>query len=64
MQLDYEERAISHEAPLSPAHQPVILRWKIDKIIPIPKKDKTHRPISLLPVISKVMEILVLARVK
>ena len=34
------------------------------KIIPIPKKDKTHRPISLLPVISKVMERLVLARVK
>ena len=29
-------------------------------IIPIQKKDKTHRPISLLPVISKVMERLVL----
>ena len=39
-------------------------RWKMPKIIPIPKKDKTHRPISLLPVISKVMERLVLARVK
>ena len=39
-------------------------RWKMAKIIPIPKKDKTHRPISLLPVISKVMERLVLARVK
>ena len=36
-------------------------RWKMAKIIPIPK---THRPISLLPVISKVMERLVLARVK
>ena len=24
-------------------------RWKMAKIIPIPKKDKTHRPISLLP---------------
>ena len=39
-------------------------RWKMAKIVPIPKKDKTHRPISLLPVISKVMERLVLARVK
>ena len=34
------------------------------KIIPIPQKDKTHRPISLLPALSKVMERLVLARVK
>ena len=34
------------------------------KIIPIPKKNKTHRPISLLPAFSKVMERLVLARVK
>ena len=39
-------------------------RWKMAKIIRIPKKDKTHRPISLLPFISKVMERLVLARVK
>ena len=39
-------------------------RWKMAKIVPIPKKDKTHRPISLLPVISKVVERLVLARVK
>ena len=39
-------------------------RWKMAKIIPIPKKDGTHRPISLLPAISKVMERLVLARVK
>ena len=39
-------------------------RWQMSKIILIPKKDKTHRPISLLPVISKVMERLVLARVK
>ena len=31
-------------------------RWKMDKIIPIPKKDKTHRPISLLPAFSKVIE--------
>ena len=34
------------------------------KIIPIPKKDKTHSPISLLPVFSKVIERLVLTRVK
>ena len=34
------------------------------KIIPIPKKDKTHRPISLLPAFSKVMERLVLASIK
>ena len=33
-------------------------------IIPIPKKDKTHRPISLLPAFLKVMERLVLAIVK
>ena len=39
-------------------------RWKMAKIVPIPKTDKTHRPISLLPAISKVMERLVLARVK
>ena len=31
-------------------------RWKMAKLIPIPKKDKTHRPISLLPAFSKVME--------
>ena len=70
MQRNDQERATSHEVPLSPAHQPVILRgklptrWKMAKIVPIPKKDKTHRPISLLPAISKVMERLVLARVK
>ena len=34
------------------------------QIIPIPKKDKTHRPISLLPAFLKVMGWLVLARVK
>ena len=32
--------------------------------IPIPKKDKTHRTISLLPAFSKVMERLVPSRVK
>ena len=39
-------------------------KWKMAKIIPIPEKDKTHRPISLLPAFSKVMERLVLTRVK
>ena len=39
-------------------------RWKMAKIIPIPKKDKTYRPISLLPALSKVMERLVQASVK
>ena len=39
-------------------------RWKMAKVIPIPKKDKTHRPISLLPAFSKVIEQLVLAIVK
>ena len=39
-------------------------RWEMAKIIPIPKKDQTHRPISLLPSFSKVMERLVLAMVK
>ena len=39
-------------------------RWKMAKIIPIPKKDKTYRPISLLPAFSKVMERLILARVE
>ena len=34
------------------------------KNIPIPKKEKTHRPISLLPALSKVMERFVLARVQ
>ena len=41
----------------------LLSRWKMAKIIQIPKKDKTHRPISLLPVLSKVKR-LVLARVK
>ena len=39
-------------------------KWKMVNIIPIPKKDKTHRPISLLPAFSKVMDRLVLIRVK
>ena len=39
-------------------------RWKMTNIILIPKKDKTHHPISLLPAFSKVMERLVIARVK
>ena len=39
-------------------------RWKMAKIVLIQKKDKTHRPISLFPAFSKVMEQLVLARIK
>ena len=39
-------------------------RWKMVKSIHIPKKDKTHRPILLLPSFSNVMERLALARVK
>ena len=39
-------------------------KGKMTKSIPIPKKDKTHRPISLLPAFSKVMDRLVLTRVK
>ena len=37
--------------------------WKVAKIVPIPKKDMTYRPISLLPALSKVMERMVLARI-
>ena len=39
-------------------------RWKMAKIISSPKKDNTHRLTSLLPALSKVMERLVIARVK
>ena len=39
-------------------------RCKMAKIIPVPKKGKMHRPISLPPAFSKVMERLVQARVK
>ena len=39
-------------------------RWKMAKIIPIPKKDKPHRPMSLLPGVSKDIERLVLTIVK
>ena len=42
----------------------LLTRWKMVKIIPFPNKDKMHRPIALLPTFSKVMERLVLARVK
>ena len=36
--------------------------WKIAKIIPIPKKDASFRPISLLPCISKVLDKIMLNR--
>ena len=67
--LNDQERTTSHKTPFPPTHQPVILRgrlptrWKIAKIVPIPKKT-THHPISLLTELSKVMERFGLARVK
>ena len=38
--------------------------WKQATIVPIPKKNNTYRPISLLPVIGKVMEKLILQRIR
>ena len=37
--------------------------WKVANIVPIPEKDMTYRPISLLPALSKVMERMILARI-
>ena len=39
-------------------------QWKLATIIPIPKKNKTHRPISLLSVVGKIMEKIVLHRIR
>ena len=36
--------------------------WKTAKIIPIPKKDKSYRPISLLPCIAKLLDKIMLNR--
>ena len=33
--------------------------WKSDKIIPVPKQDKTYRPIAILPYLLKIFEKLV-----
>ena len=38
--------------------------WKLATIIPIPKKNKSYRPISLLSVIGKVMEKIILHRIR
>ena len=40
------------------------IKWKIAQLIPIPKKDGTHRPISLITVMSKVCEKMVLNRLR
>ena len=37
--------------------------WKVAKIVPIPIKDMSHRPIFLLPALSKVMERMILTRI-
>ena len=38
--------------------------WKLATIVPIPKKNNSFRPISLLPVIGKIMEKIVLNRIR
>ena len=38
--------------------------WKTATIVPIPKKNNTYRPISLLPVLGKVMEKIILQRIR
>ena len=38
--------------------------WKLATIIPIPKKNKSYRPISLLSVIGKIMEKIILHRIR
>ena len=40
------------------------IKWKIAQLIPIPKKDGTHRNISLITVMSKVCEKIVLNRLR
>ena len=39
-------------------------RWKMATIIPIPKNNKTYRPISLLSVLGKIMEKIILHRIR
>ena len=39
-------------------------RWKMATIIPIPKKNTTYRPISLLSVLGKIMEKILLHRIR
>ena len=38
--------------------------WKTATIVPIPKKNNTYRPISLVPVLGKVMEKIILQRIR
>ena len=38
--------------------------WKLATIVPIPKKNNSFRPISLLPVIEKIMEKIILNRLR
>ena len=38
--------------------------WKTTTIVPIPKKNNAYRPISLLPVLGKVMEKIILHRIR
>ena len=38
--------------------------WKLATIVPIPKKNNSFRPISLLPVIGKIMEKIILNRIR
>ena len=42
----------------------LVTGWKMATIIPIPKKNNAYRPISLLPVIGKVMEKIILHRIR
>ena len=39
-------------------------RWKTAVIVPVPKKNNTYRPISLLSVLSKIMEKIILQRLR
>ena len=53
--------AITHIVNLSLASQIFPVQWKISKVIPLHKKDellypKNYRPVSLLPILSKILE--------
>ena len=57
-----EQLAILYTRSLKDGRLPT--SWKQATIVPIPKKNNTYRPISLLPVIGKVMEKLILQRIR
>lgn len=42
---------------------PLIIGWKLSKIIPIPKLYREFRPIAILPYLSKVLEGLIGAQI-